>query len=274
MSVRRDPDVVLAAWLDDGPTDLPSSTRRAISTAVRTTPQARAGFGPLAWRPTMSRFLVLAGAAAVVAVGIGLFAIAGPRSPGGVGGVGGASPTASPTASPSPTPSPTPASPSPSLDPSLDTSTYQQYASTRYGYTVGYPAGWSSEPATRDWSMARDRLAWPGTATDRFIDNRPGAYQVLLRAYSVGVPKDTVLEDWAAAALAPDPSPGADQCPYTSPVPTVVDGHAGQTYDEPACGTETLVLVDGRMYVFDVGRPGYRPLLDAFVSTARINGVP
>ena len=53
MSAQRDPDVVLAAWLDDGPADLPSSTRRAISTAVRTTPQARTGLHGLpAWRPT------------------------------------------------------------------------------------------------------------------------------------------------------------------------------------------------------------------------------
>ena len=52
MSAPRDPDVILAAWLDDGPADLPSSTRRAISTAVRTTPQSRAGLGLPAWRPT------------------------------------------------------------------------------------------------------------------------------------------------------------------------------------------------------------------------------
>ena len=73
MSAPRDPDVILAAWLDDGPADLPSSTRRAISTAVRTTPQSRAGLGLPAWRPTMSKFLALAGAAAVVAVAVGAF---------------------------------------------------------------------------------------------------------------------------------------------------------------------------------------------------------
>ena len=61
MSTPRDPDVVLAAWLDDGPADLPSSTRRAISTAVRTTPQARAGLGLPAWRPSMSDFMLRRG---------------------------------------------------------------------------------------------------------------------------------------------------------------------------------------------------------------------
>ena len=34
MSASRDPDTILAAWLDDGPEDLPSSTRRAITTAA------------------------------------------------------------------------------------------------------------------------------------------------------------------------------------------------------------------------------------------------
>ena len=86
MSAPRDPDVIVAAWLDDGPADLPSSTRRAISTAVRTTPQSRAGLGPPAWRPPMSRFLALAGAAAVVAVAVGGFAILMPRPTGNLGG--------------------------------------------------------------------------------------------------------------------------------------------------------------------------------------------
>ncbi len=79
MNAPRDPDVILATWLDDGPADLPSSTRRAISTAVRTTPQSRAGLGLPAWRPTMSKFLALAGAAAVVAVVVGALAIGLPR---------------------------------------------------------------------------------------------------------------------------------------------------------------------------------------------------
>src|SRR6187402_3082770 len=106
MSAPRDPDVILAEWLDDGPVDLPSTTRRAISTAVRTTPQARTGFGPLAWRPTMSKFLVLAGAAAAVAIAVGAFAIFMPRPTGDVGG------PALSTASTAPAVTASPASPS------------------------------------------------------------------------------------------------------------------------------------------------------------------
>ena len=89
----RDPDSVLAAWLDEGPTDLPDATRRAIITALPTTPQARRGLlAP--WRfPHMNMF---ARGASLLIVGVvaiaGLAFLVGSR-----GGVGGPSP--SPTAS-------------------------------------------------------------------------------------------------------------------------------------------------------------------------------
>ena len=31
MTVQRDPDAILAAWLEEGPTGLPEPTRRAIA---------------------------------------------------------------------------------------------------------------------------------------------------------------------------------------------------------------------------------------------------
>ena len=47
-----------------------------------------------------------------------------------------------------------PVSPSPdpsSLGPALDTSSWETYASERYGFTVGHPADWTREPAVRNW---------------------------------------------------------------------------------------------------------------------------
>ena len=41
MNVQRDPDAILAAWLDEGPTRLPDATRRAIAVTTRTTRQSR-----------------------------------------------------------------------------------------------------------------------------------------------------------------------------------------------------------------------------------------
>ena len=43
MNANIDPEAVLTAWLDEGPTELPDATRRAILTSLSTTPQARRG---------------------------------------------------------------------------------------------------------------------------------------------------------------------------------------------------------------------------------------
>lgn len=101
MTTRRDPDMVVAAWLDDGPRRLPAQTRSAIANAIPLIPQRRRGLGP-PWRvPSVNGHLrlTLAAAAVIVAAAGGIYLL----SPGGpstsVGGPG-------PTASPSPTASP------------------------------------------------------------------------------------------------------------------------------------------------------------------------
>jgi hypothetical protein len=102
MNPTRDPEAILAAWLDEGPTDLPDATRRAILTALPTTKQARRG--PLApWRFfQMNTYTRLAAAAlvAVVAVGGALYLL------GGNSGVGSQGPTHTPPIAPTPAPSP------------------------------------------------------------------------------------------------------------------------------------------------------------------------
>ena len=92
MNTTRDPEVVLGTWLDEGPAQLPTDTRRAILVGVRTFPRRprRITWPRLDWRPT---FAALGGAAAVVlAVVLAL----------GVLNQGGNA-AASPTPSPSPT---------------------------------------------------------------------------------------------------------------------------------------------------------------------------
>jgi hypothetical protein len=107
MTIHRDPDEILAAWLDEGPSRLPEQTRRAISVALPTTSQRRRGWS-VPWRSsTMSTTLKYAiGAVAVVAIAFGGWFFLAP-APGGVG------------AGPGPTPSPsltvTPVAPSPSV---------------------------------------------------------------------------------------------------------------------------------------------------------------
>ena len=107
----RDPDEIVAAWLDEGPSRLPEQTRRAISVALPTTSQRRRGWS-VPWRSsTMSTNLKYAiGAVAVVAIAFGGWFFLAP-APSGVGAGPGPTPSPSPAASPS-------ASPSPSVAPS------------------------------------------------------------------------------------------------------------------------------------------------------------
>jgi hypothetical protein len=107
MSNVRDPNVVIAAWLDEGPTDLPEPNRRAIVTAARTITQRRRGFGS-PWRnPVMNGYTRLAlTAAAVVVAAVGGIYLLSPGQPSG--NVGGPGPSPTPTPTPAPTQSPSP----------------------------------------------------------------------------------------------------------------------------------------------------------------------
>jgi hypothetical protein len=70
MTTPRDPDAMIAAWIDEGPHELPESTRRAIAVTTRTTHQRRRGFGS-PWRPfLMTPFARTVTAVLLLAVGV------------------------------------------------------------------------------------------------------------------------------------------------------------------------------------------------------------
>jgi hypothetical protein len=106
MSAPRDPDVILAAWLEEGPTALPEPTRRAIAVATRTTDRSRRPFWMPQRRPMMNTYarLAVAAVAIVIALGGAAYLLA---PAGKVGGPPAASPSIVP--SPSATASSTPA---------------------------------------------------------------------------------------------------------------------------------------------------------------------
>jgi hypothetical protein len=126
MNTTRDPDAILSAWLDEGPTDLPDATRRAILTALPTTRQARrGGLHPEKLFGGLGR---LAGGAVVtvIAVAVALSLIA-PQFDVG--------------------PSPSHAgTPSPARTVALET-----FTSSQYGYSVEHLASWIARPATDQW---------------------------------------------------------------------------------------------------------------------------
>jgi len=121
MSTPRDPDTILAAWLEEGPTALPEPTRRVIAVATRTTNQRRRPIWMPQRRPSMNTYARWAVAAIAIVVVVGAVYFLAPAS-GQIGGPPIASPTSSPrptapllpTAAPSPSPSVAP-SPGPSI---------------------------------------------------------------------------------------------------------------------------------------------------------------
>jgi hypothetical protein len=105
MTTPRDPETVIAAWLDEGPTELPEPNRRAIATAVHSITQRRRGFGP-PWRdPFMNGFTrVAVTAAAVVVAAVGGIYLLSPGQPSGGVGAPGPTPTPTPASTPGTTP--------------------------------------------------------------------------------------------------------------------------------------------------------------------------
>ncbi len=97
MNVQRDPDAILAAWLDEGPTGLPEPTRRAIAVNTRTTTQRRRPVWMPPRRPLMNTYARWAVAAIAVVLAIGGAAYFLAPAGGQVGGP----PIATPSASPS-----------------------------------------------------------------------------------------------------------------------------------------------------------------------------
>ncbi len=146
MNAPRDPDAIVASWLEEGPNEVPESTRRAIAVATRTTTQHRRPVWT-SWRTQlMNPFskVALAALAIVAIVGGGVYFF----SPGGqVGG-------------PSPAPPPSPA-PQGILPPD-----WKSYTSFRFAYSIDYPADWVVTPATSDWNFGG--LHPEGSNLDRF----------------------------------------------------------------------------------------------------------
>jgi hypothetical protein len=98
MTAPRDPDAILAAWLEEGPTALPEPTRRAIAVATRTTDPSRRPFWMPHRRPMMNTYARLAVAAVAIVIAVGGAAYFLTPAGGKIGGP----PTASPSFVPSP----------------------------------------------------------------------------------------------------------------------------------------------------------------------------
>jgi len=268
MTIPRDPDAILAAWLEEGPNRLPDATRRAIAVSTRTTHRSRPPVW-MPWRiPSMNGMTRVAFAAvAVVAVVVGGLYLLRPAT-GGVGGPGSPVPSVSsaPSASPLPSPSPsTMAIPEPPVG-----ALTQTFTSPTFGYSIKHPADWTVLPTVGEGPT-------PGGA-DEFSSPSGGWY---LRLLSRPIPDGVVVDDWIVQTLqhAGDPS-----CmpPRSTQEPVPVDGHEGRVLG--FCGTprasqiEATVAVNDLAYLFTLFVPQEAPdeaearaLFDRLLATIRLD---
>ena len=116
MTAPRDADSIIAAWTEEGPTELPEPTRRAIAVATRTNRQTRRAIGVPLRTFRMNPLTRIAAAAVVAAVALGgaVYLLAPGDKVGGPSG-----PSAEPSASPSAIPSPKVIDSAPGFEPPI-----------------------------------------------------------------------------------------------------------------------------------------------------------
>lgn len=254
MTVHREPDQILAAWLEEGPTELPTGTRRAILTAIPTVGQRRRA--ALAGRAWAWRSANVAAGLAVLVLVLGLIV--------GAGILGG--PTPSPSLAPSPSasaaesPSSTLASPTAGSSAPTPIPTASAFVSTLNRFSLTLPGGWPVVPAS---------VAWDGTGAP--ANDAPVADQLLPppqqgrcqavfvcapTLWAVSAPFTGSLDAWTAARDAaqaqdhPCPAtPEARQSIRIDGTPAVLETTHCPSTDGPLVLTASVVR-GGRGYVF------------------------
>jgi hypothetical protein len=263
MSHPRDADWIIATWLDDGPLHLPEETRRAILVGVRTQRRAR--------RPTFLRAFPVSSlrglvAAAAIGLAVGAVSFLGLlRAGGGPGSTTPASTFPSPAVSSSPSPS---ATATPSSLPRLT----ETFVSSKFGYTIRYPADWVADVATGvdPWSPAdvTDPMAEP-------LDYIAPPGSVAFRAGSTLIPDGAVVDEWIRQYLTMSSVVGCNP-PRTDLEPVTIDGQPGRLrgFCNPGDEVEATVVVGRRVYLFTLflgdrvdTEAGERALFNALLAT-------
>ncbi len=200
MNAVRDPDAILAAWLIDGPTELPRATRHAIAAAIGTADRRRPNRTSVTVLPTGGRErFAMAVVAVMVAVG-GAYLLGQPGRPGGVPIT-----STAPSASTAPMVSAAPsvvarddATPEPATPPMTWT---EPYTSARFGYSIRYPAGWTVVPADPTRPADVDAFLAPdGTpVSDVFPIPHRTQLSISVSDTPPGLLARSSLQDWAIA---------------------------------------------------------------------------
>ena len=245
MNTPRDPDMILAAWLDEHAIPLPASTHRAIDVAIQEIPQRRRSTRLPRRTEPMSLILRFGmAAAAVLIVAVGAATVLRPPPDPGLG---------------------TSASPSVSSSPSPDPSTWSTFTSDRYGFEVRYPAGWDVYPSGGQYQPGVDN-------DDQVVSDRITVGAGFSGLYSSSTPRE--------AGSRAGPMDRAVRVPLRARCERmgVADGRrparALRAVDQRGEQTiEVYVFTDERVYRFIGVNVLVRdqPLWEAFLSTIRLH---
>jgi hypothetical protein len=232
----RDPDAILAAWLEEGPNQLPETTRRAIAVGLRSTRQTRAlrvPKRPNAMNPFV-RFAVAA-AAIVIAAGGALYLLV-PRNQTVVG----PSPAPSPSAA---VPSPSAAAPSASASaqanvPPSQPLAWETFAPRSYPLRIEVPAGWVRSIPVDD----RPGNLFPGEQAqfaDRWDQPVLGTPYLVVSTFS---PAPESIDAW----LERNVTRLVAECDAGDPIEISIAGTTGErrtAYCSPGVATEIVIFV-------------------------------
>lgn len=246
MTDERTLERAARSWIEAGPTRAPDRAVEAALLRIQTTPQERDLRVP--WRFTLMHPLArLAGAviAGVLVVG-GLVLLARPGS-----NIGTQTP---PPSLPSPSPSPVPSSGPPTLD--------ATFTSARYGYTVRYPAAWTTAYAQTTW-LTGDANTW-GSGINDELKGRETRFSAASQLLEAGQTTD----QWMTA-YAGNPSTWPTVMIGGHPGRIDADGFAagGGTINPGGLMYDAVVVVGRRAYNFNMDGTVDRATFEAFLAT-------
>lgn len=154
----------------------------------------------------------------------------------------------------------------------------ETFVSPRNGFSVRYPAGWSTKPATKTWP-ADIFLPLGNPAFDEL--QRAGEARLVVASQLLGAGQTDA--DWLAAfAHIYQGSAPCGTAPSASPRLTI-DGHSGylvnvgcplpadSTFSTPDIRFRAIVIADGRVYDIQLDGNVDRSYFDALVATIRLD---
>jgi hypothetical protein len=250
------------SWIETGPTWAPDSVVDRALDLIATTPQERDLRVPWRNRPMTfsNRLLIGVATLAIVLVG-GAFAL----QPGSGPGVGA-------SASPSGTPVASAALPSASAigAPALT----QSFASERYGYTVLYPSGWATRPASASWAAGATN-DW-GSGINDELSGTNARFSGAAQQLAEGQTADTWLQAYGTLYRSGDPSSWKTVTIGGLPGSIVFDGvAAGSGGISPGGVAFDAVVVSGRFaYNFNMDGQVDRAAFEAFLASVTLPAIP